>query len=62
MNLFRTEDTEITEENILPRSQTLFGNGLAEALPLPIFGPEGGQQSCGDNCVPKWSLGTRRKE
>ena len=41
-----------------PRSQTPFGNGIAEPTPLAIPGPSNGVAPTGD--VPKWSLGTRR--
>jgi hypothetical protein len=35
-------------DNFFPRSQTRFGNALAEALPLPILG-------CKDKCA-KWNF------
>jgi len=42
----------------LPRSQTLFGNVIVPATPLPRFT----KQSFEDRCVPKQSLGTRVRE
>jgi len=47
-------DLQVEPANV-PRSQTPFGNAIAEAIPLPIPIREryGQQQSCADNPVPK---------
>ena len=56
----------VTRRGPFPRSQTPFGNAIAEAIPLQIcrsiarVAPKL-QRSCADKGVPKWSLGTREE-